>query len=231
MENNTGKYFKYAIGEIILVVIGILIALSINNWNENRKLRNQEINILVELKSNLEATLYNFKKDTLFNIKTIQNYTKIKRYINEDLPYDQELDYSFALIENWSSPYPILTAYKSLQATGLDIISNEEIRREIINLYEYEYPLLHIDYDKSEWNLNQNVVTPFFSKHIRRITIRAKLNQARPNDFERLKKNDEFLNILQMLISLRQDGLINYKNSMKSLEKLIQNLEAETLSR
>ena len=37
MENKTGKYFKYAFGEIILVVIGILIALQINNWNENRK--------------------------------------------------------------------------------------------------------------------------------------------------------------------------------------------------
>ena len=37
MENKTGKYFKYAIGEIVLVVIGILIALSINNWNEMRK--------------------------------------------------------------------------------------------------------------------------------------------------------------------------------------------------
>jgi len=37
MENKTGKYFKYAIGEIILVVIGILIALQINNWNETRK--------------------------------------------------------------------------------------------------------------------------------------------------------------------------------------------------
>jgi len=42
MENKTGKYFKYAIGEIILVVIGILIALQINNWNERRKERAQE---------------------------------------------------------------------------------------------------------------------------------------------------------------------------------------------
>lgn len=43
MENKTGKYFKYAIGEIILVVIGILIALQINNWNEHEKNRRTEI--------------------------------------------------------------------------------------------------------------------------------------------------------------------------------------------
>jgi len=42
MENKTGKYFKYAIGEIVLVVLGILIALSINNWNENKKDRRNE---------------------------------------------------------------------------------------------------------------------------------------------------------------------------------------------
>ena len=38
MENNTSKYLKYAIGEIVLVVIGILIALQINNWNVDGKL-------------------------------------------------------------------------------------------------------------------------------------------------------------------------------------------------
>ena len=42
-QNRMGKYFKYAIGEIFLVVFGILIALQINNWNENRKAENNEI--------------------------------------------------------------------------------------------------------------------------------------------------------------------------------------------
>ena len=51
-ENKTGKYLKYAIGEIILVVIGILIALSINNWNEDRKDKVRE-----------KATLYKFLQD------------------------------------------------------------------------------------------------------------------------------------------------------------------------
>lgn len=48
-QNKTSKYFKYAIGEIVLVVIGILIALQINNANERRKARQQEITILKNL--------------------------------------------------------------------------------------------------------------------------------------------------------------------------------------
>ena len=57
-KNKTGKYLKYAIGEIILVVIGILIALSINNWNENRKNYIKSKNYLSEIVNDL-------KKDTL----------------------------------------------------------------------------------------------------------------------------------------------------------------------
>jgi hypothetical protein len=57
MVNKTGKYFKYAIGEIVLVVIGILIALQINNWNENRKEHNQEIELLTQLESEFQSNL------------------------------------------------------------------------------------------------------------------------------------------------------------------------------
>ncbi|WP_162254193.1 DUF6090 family protein [Sediminicola sp. YIK13] len=53
MENKTGKYLKYALGEIILVVIGILIALSINNWNEQNKIDKSIISHLEILKQNL----------------------------------------------------------------------------------------------------------------------------------------------------------------------------------
>ena len=49
-ENRASKYLLYAIGEIVLVVIGILIALQINNWNESRKENEEEIVILKSLK-------------------------------------------------------------------------------------------------------------------------------------------------------------------------------------
>ena len=53
MENKNGMYFKYAVGEIVLVVIGILIALQINNWNENVKKLKQEKIYYCKIKEDL----------------------------------------------------------------------------------------------------------------------------------------------------------------------------------
>ena len=60
-EGKTGKYLKYAIGEIALVVIGILIALQINNWNENRKDNFVELKILESLNNDLKTDIDNLK--------------------------------------------------------------------------------------------------------------------------------------------------------------------------
>jgi len=57
MKNKTGKYFKYAIGEIVLVVIGIIIALQINNWNERRKVSSTQEKYLTLLKTEAENNL------------------------------------------------------------------------------------------------------------------------------------------------------------------------------
>ena len=80
MENKPGKpafaagrYIKYAIGEIILVVIGILIALSINNWNEQRKYKNLEISMLTEIQSSLTESLSEINSMIVIN----KNHVKI----------------------------------------------------------------------------------------------------------------------------------------------------------
>jgi len=76
MENKTGKYFKYAIGEIILVVIGILIALQINNWNENNKLE-------AKTQDYYQQLLEDLKKDKAFSKNTIAKFeTQREMYQN-----------------------------------------------------------------------------------------------------------------------------------------------------
>jgi len=84
-EGKTTKYFKYAIGEIILVVIGILIALSINNWNEERKTKNTINGIYAIVKSDLESDVkkiewlldFSKKRDSVF-----------QRVINKEMTYE-----------------------------------------------------------------------------------------------------------------------------------------------
>ena len=60
-ENKFAKYLIYAIGEIILVVIGILIALQVNNFNENRQIEELEISLLKEMKDNLRSDIEDIK--------------------------------------------------------------------------------------------------------------------------------------------------------------------------
>ena len=62
VENKTGKYFKYAIGEIMLVMIGILLALQVSNWNQDHKDRNSERKILKNINRDLNQNKESFDK-------------------------------------------------------------------------------------------------------------------------------------------------------------------------
>jgi hypothetical protein len=80
MENKTGKYFKYAIGEIVLVVIGILIALQINNWNEERKDRLKLLSIY--------SLIYNDIEDDIKELQGNVEFYNKKKYVFEKVIND-----------------------------------------------------------------------------------------------------------------------------------------------
>jgi len=82
-KNKTGKYFKYAIGEIILVVIGILIALSINNWNEDRKELNRSKDFLNEFKKDLGKDTLGMNKV----IKLVKKRIKFEKWALQRINY------------------------------------------------------------------------------------------------------------------------------------------------
>ncbi len=93
-KNKTGKYLKYAIGEIILVVIGILIALQINNWNEKQKLNSKTkeyyVQLLDDLKSDIKFSEHILEESNAY-LKEYEIYTIhiIKRILNPIQFYEQ----------------------------------------------------------------------------------------------------------------------------------------------
>ena len=79
MKNQNVNYYKYAVGEIILVVLGILIALSINNWNENRKNKKKELVLINNIIEDLGLDLIHINKslNEVVNQKELANIIKL----------------------------------------------------------------------------------------------------------------------------------------------------------
>jgi hypothetical protein len=87
----TGKYFKYAIGEIVLVMIGILLALQVNNWNQNRLIkteRNELVNSIAKEFKNVIPKLEQAIKGREYNIKNVSNAIDLLYNENDKTPID-----------------------------------------------------------------------------------------------------------------------------------------------
>ncbi|QCX37908.1 hypothetical protein FF125_05465 [Aureibaculum algae] len=143
-ENKTGKYFKYAIGEIILVVIGILIALSINNWNEDRQATNLAKENYLNILTSLEQDSFTIKKTIERNIIGLEALRKIipLEKNTELLELSEEnLNKYFMDVGNTSRSFiPKSGVYNLLTSNnGFDLIKSDKIKSLLINLYDYQY--------------------------------------------------------------------------------------------
>jgi hypothetical protein len=134
-DNKFLKYSRYAIGEIALVVIGILIALSINNWNEERKLKVQEINILHNFQESLQADLQIFKLSIDQHKRVIKSINFLLNYMERDLVYQDSLKYHFGNTTHIWQFNVDEGVFESLKSKDLNLISNEGLRRKLLYLY------------------------------------------------------------------------------------------------
>jgi len=139
MENKTSHYLKYAIGEIALVVIGILIALQINNWHENRKdrLKEKELEMALlsdfrETKTRLRATIkrqqqvIDYSKQLVISYESNQLIT-----IKDSIP--QFIFWGFL---SWWRAEPVTKTYQSMISTGnIDLLTNVELKQKLAEFH------------------------------------------------------------------------------------------------
>ncbi len=142
-ENRFSKYLLYAIGEIVLVVIGILIALQINNWNNARQKQLLEIKILKEISSNLTLDLDKMQGNISYMDSINVACTYLEDYMNAyDKPSD--LFYKTASIVRVTPHFnPNKSGYGLLVSKGVETVSNDSLRNLISTHYEKWYPYYH----------------------------------------------------------------------------------------
>ena len=214
-QNKTAKYLKYAIGEIVLVVIGILIALQINNWNENRKSDIFENEILTQIRANLI-------KDKSVLADYINNAelatASIDKILAEDMPLkvNDSVKYWLANVVRFDRYRPLTNAYEVLKSQGIDKVSNKQLQF-LLGMY---YDDQSVEANIASHDLEIMFLTdwlPILKKNI----VHQKFGvMLQLQDYSELKVGGEIRNLL----ILNRDNWSGSDNTLKKTLALIEQI-------
>lgn len=137
-----GKYSLYALGEIMIVIIGILVAVEVNNRNERQRDKVVEISILRAIKADLEKDLNILQIDMDLHEDGIASSRIVQDHLENDKPYKDSLAHHFIASFYTTSWMYNSGGIQTLKSLGVNMITNEEIRSEIIYLYDVQYSYL-----------------------------------------------------------------------------------------
>ncbi len=188
-KNKFSKYLLYALGEIVLVVVGILIALSINNWNEDRKEEVLELEYLERVLTDLKAGTRYFNRQ-IVECKKVMDLSY--QYIHKAYEEQKSKEDYVALVELFTDRTENLvvqnSTYLELNNAGkLSIFKNQQVKDSLIALHrDYEYAASRIkefnDYHSSLLSSSMGVYPRKYSK--KRAFIFDKPYMFNPKEWE-----------------------------------------------
>ena len=234
-QNKTGRYFKYAIGEIILVVIGILIALQINNWNEQRKIDILQVEALKEVVSDLQDDFSSLENDIGLNYRALNSASIIRKALDSNQAYHDSLGVHFGNLD-FNTTYTLKTSgFDNLRNLGFQIIANAKVRKSITDLYASEYSFLKEREELAEQRTYE-YFSPLYIHYFKSMksvereygTLKAYI----PSDFDSMKNDQDFKKLLDYIIIVKEDNLFSINSALKNLKQthLIINDYLKTIS-
>ena len=201
-ENKFSKYIIYAIGEIVLVVIGILLALQINTWNHNNQIENEITAHLNSLKLEVETNLNNlehYSKDRTAQIHQIQILIES---LNSDISDDRAVSLISALVNMGTN------TFGSLETTAFDEITNSSLVNHIKDLGLVDYIIYSqstmervLDANTRVTNIIFSTILPYYYKNSNLLNDHKKFGEVKLNaqnfnhDIDAFLKNREMTNI------------------------------------
>ena len=245
-EGGYPMYILYASGEILLVMVGILLALQVDNWNDNRKLRIQEYTLLEDLQEDILADT----ADLVFNIKLHRLILKEEKALLEymfqegTMPEDG-IDFAIAL------GIPIATvlhqsAFNSVQSSDPDLVTNNELKKKISRHYNFfAGAVLLIENELDAYKL-YNLKLSHFLTHFRTmkettaisfseletdeyISPDMILNKLEIKDRKAFLQDDAFKTVISRCILLREIELEFLEDFLDRIYSLDTEIEKEIL--
>lgn len=227
---------RYAIGEVVLVVIGILIAIQVNNWNEAQKNNKEEAIILKNLHENLKL-VKNRSADFIQSEERLKELLNLALGINSNRKQNDTISFSdtdfWNLLWEFESQVPVINTYSDIKNTGkISIIKNREIRESFNGLEVAINDLNTLVSDRL--SVQQIRIDEIAVNEINFIPLLKKKGQngiditnEAPNNYRAILSNRKTRNLLGIKLQFSLDVLTNRKDLAIEIDKLILLLETE----
>jgi hypothetical protein len=220
-ENKFSKYLIYAMGEVILVVIGILIALQINNWNEWSKDRVKEKEVLVNLAENFELNIEALESDIESLLKFNTSSRIVLNVLDNQQPFADSLAKHFHMAR---VPKTILSlsqsGYEQYKNMGYGIIIDKPTSREIVDFFESTLPTWFTEYTQ----VNAPYV-PFIDHHVPLFIY--KRESLVPINMDHLYRDDYYLGWMRAYMEGRNTLIEIESEFIKENQRVLQLIKDE----
>jgi hypothetical protein len=231
-EGKTSRYFKYAVGEILLVVIGILIALQINNWNEHRKDNIHELEVIAglygEIRQNLDLTI-EYKEESDKRLIAIKSLLNITTKELEQIT-DEQLNRSLLLSVISNGYIPLVSKLDHLLSKeSLESYQSQNLI-SLLNVYSNSINTIKIQSD-SDLEKFSNKQVPLFYKNI---SVKNIMHQREPKEISKSKnvvhlklfvQSLEFENVYADLYATVKKNTQYLDANIKLMQQIIQYIE------
>lgn len=235
MENKTGKYFKYAIGEIVLVVIGILIALQVNNWNNKRIENNRAHKFVNKLNIQIANNLATVTNKIEIIDKRYKNSLELISIIgNRDITnIDSEIDkLIFLNLGDYHLNLNMNIILEGKENGDFTLIASEELRQQL-----YDLMTINDDVKERELITNEDLNTFFVPYLYKNYNLRNSLvsdilekigkSNLYKGDNNKMLQDQEFENFITTRSTYTKSNLNTYyriKNKLEIIKLLMENL-------
>ncbi len=247
-ESRKKQIGKYLI-EIIIIVIGVLIAFYLTNWGKEVEKRNSEKEIVSQIYFELQDNLVDLKNDIAIHRNSLQSQQNIQHFLDGENINSDSLMMDFYWMSKEEYIFPNTSAFENLNSTGMGILRNDSLRNLITIVYNNNFPRIAKG-DNFYPDINE-YVKGYLLENFRvnrdpsikyTLNLRDSLQITFPRNFgngidqiigyiplnsEKLKTDEEFRFLISEILLFRIYKINYYQLSINNVQKILQLIERQ----
>ena len=215
---------RYAIGELLLIVVSILIALAISDWHERGSQRERELLLLDEIRTALHVDVASLELDLQSWTDAAGQAKALIEVLKTEPPYEPSMDLLFGAVYGLRPTNLNTAPYETLKSIGLQAVSNRELRSGIAKVYDHHFEKLS-SLNDIESQVIFGVMRPYYLTHFSNLVF---LKSATPVDYDAVIRDTYYRNIVDYRLTIiTANQMVIYSQAIDDIRSVLAMLNEE----